>query len=812
MPRKTLMTGHPILRCLLLLPAVFSGMSPSAGQGPAGTTVLRNIEYARVDGERLLLDVLRPASTEPAPVVLFVHGGGWKNGDKKSGHKQAGWLVEHGFAVVTINYRLTDVAIWPAQIEDCYEAVRWIRRNADRHHFDADHIAAWGTSAGGHLAALLGTRNCPQEESVSSQVQAVCDWFGPSDLMTMPPNNVGNGRTAADVARSNGAKLLGVTVREDAEKAHDASALYSVSADDCPFLIMHGSEDPGVPLDQSTRLHERLQQHGVSSQLHVVAGAGHGGSLFQSPENRELVLAFFTRHLKDVWPQGGGPRGDFCIPKQLASHWNIDSSQDVRWRKTLPETGQSTVVVWDDRLYFTSMSPVRQDAKLGSDIECWCCRAATGETLWKRSLKAEHPLRLSGCFSDSSAPPPVTDGRYVCFFNASGAIGCFDRDGNQIWKRDMMPVGRSQPFLHNGSVVFTRQKYMPVEGHFTHEHKEASPELWTNLQALDLATGDEVWSSTCGVNMGCVPLPVRLSSGRRVTVVGRGGGHSPPEKPEGVSLVDLSNGSTLWTTALKGYMSTQTFPIDNDLVLVFHKDEHLWLDAHTGAIVRRQSILKDVPVFDFHGGDPEIQTLPSGGKRNIIQQSNLLVGDYHYFRSYLQPFIGRVHVGTGNVEYKRVPVQCRSDDTTDALWSVEDLPADFPQEKNERIFRTGTLISYVSYEPNRVQNSRGLTVMGDDRSQGNGWGHHASAIPGAAASTVYMPIMSGMVYTHEATADAFARDSVRISRLGPLNQAWTRSSLSFANNCVYARTITELICLQPETGDQDERVGPAHAP
>ncbi|MCR9202861.1 MAG: alpha/beta hydrolase fold domain-containing protein [Planctomycetaceae bacterium] len=795
------MTGRPFFRCCLLLPVILASISQCDAQIPADAIILSDIEYARVDGERLLLDVIRPAHSRRAPVVLFVHGGGWKNGDKKSGHKQAGWLVEHGFAVVTINYRLTDVAIWPAQIDDCYQAVRWIRRNADQHHFDADHIAAWGTSAGGHLAALLGTRRNPRAESVSSRVQAVCNWFGPTDLMTMPPNNVGDGRTAQDVARSNGAKLLGVTVREDPEKAHDASALHCATADASPFLIMHGSEDPGVPLDQSSRLHRQLRRQGVSSHLHVVTGAGHGGPKFQSPENREIVLAFLTRHLKNVWPQGSGPQGNFCVPAEFASRWEIDSTADVLWRRTLPETGQSTVVVWDDRLYFTTMMPVQQDAALGSDIECWCCSAATGETLWKHALRADHPLRLSGCFSDSSAPPPVTDGQYVCFFNASGSIACFNRHGEKIWTRDIMAVGRSQPFLHNGWVIFTRQNYMPVEGHFTHEHKSAPPELWTNLQALNLATGEEAWSSNCGVNMGCVPLPMKLSSGRPVTVVGRGGGHSPPEKPEGVSLVDLNDGSTVWTTALKGYMSTQTYAVHNNRVLVFHRDEHLWLDADTGAIQRRTSILKDVPVYDFHGGAPNIRTLPSGGKRNIIQQSNLLVGDYHYFRSYLQPYIGRVHVETGQVEYKHVPIQCRSEDATDALWTVDDLPTDFPQDKSERIFRTGTLISYVGYEPNRVRNSRGLMVMGDDRSQGNGWGHHAAAIPSAAASTVYMPIMSGMVYVHEATAEAFAQDGFRVNRLGPLNRAWTRSSLSFANNCAYARTISELICLRPQTDE-----------
>lgn len=774
-----------------------------------GVIIDRDIEYARPDGISLQLDVIRPVTPATrTPVVVFVHGGGWKNGDKKSGHKQAAWLVPHGFAVVTINYRLTDVAQWPAQIEDCCEAVRWVRRNADQYGFDPDHVAAWGTSAGGHLVALMGTRPRSEEEAISSQVQAVCDWFGPSDLMSMPPNNTGNGRTAEDVARSNGAKLLGVTVREDPARAHDASGLHHVSADDCPFLIMHGSKDPGVPLDQSRRLHERLRQHGVESQLHIVDGAGHGGPLFQTERSRYVVLDFFNRTLKDNWPAGSGPRGDFSAPASFVSSWDLNDEHQILWRKSLPETGQSTVVVWDDRCYFTTMTPVAADAQLGADIIAWCCDAHTGETLWQRTITGSHPLRLSGCFSDSTAPPPVTDGRHTCFFNASGGIACFDRDGRKVWSNSMMPVGRSQPFLHQGQIIFTRQKYMPVDGHFTHEHKNAPPDQWTNLQALSLATGAELWSTTCGVNMGCVPLPMQLKSGRGVAVVGRGGGHSPPETPEGISLVDLTDGATIWTLPLPGYMSTQTFSVRDDTVFVFHKDEHLWVDALTGEITRRASLLQNVPVYDFAASEPTLRSLPSGGKRNIIQQSNLLAGDFHYFRSYLQPCIGRVNIRSGQVEYKHVPIQCRTrphDAASHAawleasLWSTDDLPADFPADKRERIFRTGTLISYVGYEPNHVQNSRGLTVMGDDRSQGNGWGHHASAVPTSAGGRIHMPIMSGMVYSLDATDDAFAARSPSISFVGPVNHAWNRSSLSFAHGRVYAHTISEILCLQPAT-------------
>ena len=222
----------------------------------AESDLLRDLKYATVDGQTLLLDLYLPKSGNAkdgnakdlaaghngTACIVFVHGGGWKGGDKKSAQQNAAWLVEHGFAVASINYRLTDVAQWPAQIDDCYEAVRWLREHSEKYGIDPDRIGAFGTSAGAHLAALMGTRRYPGEETVSSRVHAVCDWFGPSELMTMPPNNVGEGRTAQDVARSNGAKLLGATVREVPKLAADASAIDHVSGNAAAFLIMHAAK------------------------------------------------------------------------------------------------------------------------------------------------------------------------------------------------------------------------------------------------------------------------------------------------------------------------------------------------------------------------------------------------------------------------------------------------------------------------------------------------------------------------------------------------------------------------------------------
>ena len=781
---------------------------------PESVTVEPRITYADRDGHKLTLDVYRPKSpARKLPVVVFVHGGGWKNGSSQSARKNAAWLAEDGFAVVAINYRLTNVAQWPAQIDDCYEAVRWVRRSADEYGFDATRVGAWGTSAGAHLAALMGTRRYPDKEEVSSEVQAVCDWFGPTELLTMPPNNVGNGRTEADIAVSNGAKLLGATVRDVPEKARDASALDNVSYSSSPFLIMHGSQDKGVPIEQSARLHSKLTSMGVEATLEVIQGAGHGGKLFQTPDARGYVRSFFTRHLMSNWSQGQGDAGTLTSGELVPNTFSVETNKNIRWKRDLPETGQSAVTVFGNRLFFTTMKQVDADAELGTDIVAWCCNADTGEVIWNRPVKAEHPLRLSGCFSDSSSPPPVTDGRYVVFFNASGRITCFDMDGKEQWSRGKMAVGRSQPFLQDGRIVnsrlvYTRQKYMPEKGHFTHEHKDAPESLWTNLEAIDLETGDPAWSSSCGVNMGCIPSPLSLSRGRKVIFVGRGGGHSPPEKPEGVSMINALDGSTIWTLPLEGYMSTQTYGVFGSHVMIFHKDEHLWVNVESGQIDRRISICNDVTVHGWskEGYATRKESLPAKGKRSIIQQSNVVVGHYHFFRSYTHPYLGRINLTTGDLEYLQVPVQQRRtpNGETEALFDASQMSKPIPKDRKEWPFGTGTTISFVAWDLNDVANNNGHQVMGDARSQGNGWGHHASAIPTAAGGCVYFPIMSGMVYVVDAKADRFDDSAlVSVSDLGPVNRTWTRSCLTFAHGRIYARTIKHLICIEQPAEETD---------
>lgn len=495
-----------------------------------------------------------------------------------------------------------------------------------------------------------------------------------------------------------------------------------------------------------------------------------------------VVCTAFSPLSAADWGQGSGPNGSYVADGIAAKEWSVVHSKNIAWVKPLPETGQSTVVIKDGKLFYTCYEPLKSDSDLGSDIIAHCADAETGEVLWQRTIAGRHPLRLSGCFSDSTSPPAVTDGELVCFFNASGTITCFDMKGNEVWSREAMAVGRSQPFLVDGSVVYTKQTIMPKDGEFGHEHKNARREQWTQLEALDLATGKTVWTSDCGVNMGAIPMVSRLTDGRDAIALGRGGGHSPPERPLGVSVIDGRSGKTIWTLPLDRYMSTQTYPIVNDLSLIFHGPEHLWVNL-SGEIVRRVSICSDVPVQRWDGkgyslGRESLEYQPKKG-RAITQQSNLLVGKYHYFRAYTKPYLGRVNIDTGKVEYLQLPVQLiREESKNDRLiWSLKDM----------------------GFVPSEMKNQNGFVVMGDKRSRTNTWGHHASPIMTVVGQHLYLPTLVGTVYCIDWNADRLDEHAILgINDLGPAGGTWTRASLSYADGKLYAHTIKELICIEAD--------------
>jgi acetyl esterase/lipase len=282
---------------------------------PEGVTVERDIVYARVGDRDLPLDIYVPDNgARPMPVIIWIHGGGWKGGSKGGISRPVG-VLSREYALVSVEYRLSGEAIWPAQIEDCKAAVRWTRANAAKYGFDPDRIGAWGSSAGGHLVAMMGTATDVEKfdthkgyAGFSSRVQAVCDWFGPTDFTQMDTHRPEGARLVHDDPDSPESRLVGGPIQKEPylSVCADANPINYATKDDPPILIMHGDMDMLVPVHQSELFYKALKKAGVEATFYIVKGSGHGFRDAQNdtPEDlSNMAIDFFDKHLKTRKPR-----------------------------------------------------------------------------------------------------------------------------------------------------------------------------------------------------------------------------------------------------------------------------------------------------------------------------------------------------------------------------------------------------------------------------------------------------------------------------------------------------------------------------
>ncbi|MFN8140026.1 MAG: alpha/beta hydrolase [Fimbriimonadales bacterium] len=221
-------------------------------------------------GVDLLYDVIMPSTTVAVPSVICIHGGGWISGDRTEMHPVASKFAENGFAAFCVGYRLAPLHPYPAAIEDCQFLVKHLRENAHSIGIKSDCIAAFGNSAGGHLAASLAVRDIPGD--ISCRVDAAIDVCGLTDL-TNPQQN--HPMISWDFIN----QFLGRKYEEDTSKWIDASPLFHVTEQSAPTLIFHGDEDDIVWIEQSKRLFEAMQEKGVPSRFEVLSGEGHSFTL-----------------------------------------------------------------------------------------------------------------------------------------------------------------------------------------------------------------------------------------------------------------------------------------------------------------------------------------------------------------------------------------------------------------------------------------------------------------------------------------------------------------------------------------------------
>jgi acetyl esterase/lipase len=268
--------------------------------------VVANVQYCTGGGKPLLMDLFIPGRRihEPTPAVLWLHGGGWERGDK-NGSSGARFLASAGFVTASIFYRLSDEAKFPADLEDCKCAIRYLRANAQQYKIDPNRIGIAGASSGGHLALLVGTAN---EQSgfegsggwpgISSRVKAIVSYYGPADFRTMPAD-------FGDRAKAAITKLIGVPFEQHPEYYARASPISYVSPDDPPLLMVHGDGDTLVPFSQSERMLQAYVRAGLRADLVKVENANHdfeqvsrSRPLSISVERiHEMTAEFFKKHL-----------------------------------------------------------------------------------------------------------------------------------------------------------------------------------------------------------------------------------------------------------------------------------------------------------------------------------------------------------------------------------------------------------------------------------------------------------------------------------------------------------------------------------
>lgn len=255
------------------------------------------------DSSRNTLDVyLSETSVEPQPLVILVHGGGFRSGDKaRPGHLDD--FLAAGFAVAAINYRLSGEAIWPAQLTDVTRAVSFLHENATDFGIDPDRIAIFGQSAGGHLTA---TSTFDLTARGANIIRAAVVWFGPVDFNTMDDDMAASGQGSSDTDGPDSPEsgLIGAPVGENPELARSASPLTFLEAlpDDTrlpPILIMHGAKDPLIAARQSERLHDAIATHPSNGgiRLEILAEGTHGGGAFNEPATIQTVIAFLAGEL-----------------------------------------------------------------------------------------------------------------------------------------------------------------------------------------------------------------------------------------------------------------------------------------------------------------------------------------------------------------------------------------------------------------------------------------------------------------------------------------------------------------------------------
>lgn len=501
---------------------------------------------------------------------------------------------------------------------------------------------------------------------------------------------------------------------------------------------------------------------------------------------RILLLSLLSTSLLAQWHQASGPNTNYSVGDSGPDAFSVSLNKGVKWRIQLPETGQSTPIIVDNKVFLTCFKPVTKSTKTGRDTLAMCFDAENGKLLWQKEMPGSANSKISGAFGDNSGPSPVSDGKTVCFFNASGLINNYDLNGNLQWSADIRISRRINPFLIEDKLILTGSA-------------ELTEMKGRHMYGVDFNSGKVLWKSAGYCWNGLTIIPWKNKDGEWQGLIGRGGGHIKDEYTTGFELISLNTGKTIWKRDYEGFQNTQNITLrDNKAYIFLPGGIHALIDLKTGDFIRQDNFLKNSIITSWNGKEYQTQRQDISldlENRSIMQMSNLLIGDYHYFRTYRKNYLGRINILTGESELIQLPTQIdRSSSQVKYCWGPTKIGQSMQPKKRQG---EPLLSSHWFLKTNSMKNINGFTVVGDNRSRYSGWGHVTSAVPTVAGENLYVPSMSGAVYVLKWKSSRLdERALVSISDLGLLGESWTRSSVVFSQKQLYARTIRELICIQ----------------
>ncbi len=524
------------------------------------------------------------------------------------------------------------------------------------------------------------------------------------------------------------------------------------------------------------------------------------------------------------WPQASGPAGTFrAAAKDAPTKWSVARNQNILWRTPLPGGGQGGVIAWGDRLYVSTFPAYEGGEKFSNVVLGHALDRATGRILWSVRLTGTRKSPMLYAYSDASSWTPITDGTHVWFFNPTGEMGCYDRDGTEVWRRPFLgqpekyPFNRQhEPFAIDDTIVSVEPLAADEPGY------RADRADWSFLRGIDKRTGKTRWIAEDGTTFYCTPVMGRLRDGTAAVLHGRGGPHDVPERPIGLSLTSLApgkQGKTLWhwePAPVPGgpvdgttFMALYTMTWDDQHAYWFRnapEESQMVLDINTGKLLRTQSLQKNVDVRQWDEAQGkyvlhqniDIRALPDspayplkpGEALHVLPNwhGNLVAGDHHYFftstnnrrnshapRGHSGPAhcIGRVNVHSGKVEYLEVPVGVqRSPGQPDKFLFGHDLKA-------------------------HPLDNQGQDVAEEERSRTDGWTipafFHSPILLG---NFLYMGTMLGLTYVIDTRARIFdERALVSINDLGPIESTWALAGPSFSDGVLYHHSLKEVVAI-----------------